>query len=263
MRSGIILFFIAISSFCFAQDESFNVQSLPQNVGGKAELKRVFQEQLQYPEKLLADKVGGKVTFNFVVNRDSSITELKMSSSGVPELDAEAQRIFKFFKWVPAIQGGVYMSARWSETFEFNPAKYSKICKERGFVKTPVIKDEAIDSTNKIYKVPEQFPMYQKGNFALQDFIKENLEYPRQAEVANIQGCVVLRFVVEPSGLVTNISVDKPIGGGCEIEATRVLQLIRWYPGKVNGKLARVEMTYPFYFVLDGDYKDNSSGEQK
>jgi protein TonB len=120
-----------------------------------------------------------------------------------------------------------------------------------------------LDSTSNVYTVPEQFPMYPKGNYALQDFIKENLEYPRQAKLSNIQGTVLLRFVVEPSGLMTNIGIVKSIGGGCDQEALRILQMIGWYPGKVNEKLARVQMTFPFYFILNEDFKDNSSGEQK
>ena len=106
-------------------------------------------------------------------------------------------------------------------------------------------------------------PAYEKGNFALQDFIKENLEYPRQAQLSNIQGTVVLSFIVEPSGLMTNIGVRNSVGGGCNEEAVRVLQLIKWYPGKHNEKLSRIKMTFPFYFILNEEFKDNSSGEQK
>jgi protein TonB len=105
--------------------------------------------------------------------------------------------------------------------------------------------------------------MYQKGNYALQDFIKDNLEYPKQAQISNIQGIVVLQFVVEPSGLVTNIGVSKTVGGGCDQEAIRVLQMIKWYPAKKNGKLVRSQMTFPFYFVLNDEFRDNSGGEQK
>src|SRR5690348_5261884 len=108
--SLLVLMGIAFSSF--SQDETFNVQSLPTNVGGKSELKRIFEEQLQYPAALLRDKVGGKVMLTFVVNKDSSITELNLNTCGVPELDAEAMRIFRLLKWVPALQGGEFVSAR-------------------------------------------------------------------------------------------------------------------------------------------------------
>ena len=79
----------------------------------------------------------------------------------------------------------------------------------------------------------------------------------------SIQGTVVLRFVVEPSGLVTNIGIAKAVGGGCDQEAIRVLQMIKWYPAKKNEKLVRAQMTFPFYFILNDEFRDNSGGEQK
>ena len=184
---------------------------------------------------------------------------------GDKETDEEAMRIFNLFQWVPAMKDGQFVDANWSATFNFDPTKYSKICKQRGYDKFKYIADAQIDTTGKIYSAGAgvQMPVYNKGNFALQDFIKENLEYPRQAQLSNIQGTVMLSFVVEPSGLMTNIGVVKSVGGGCDQEAVRVLQLIKWYPGKHDDKLARIKMTFPVYFILNDEFKDNSTGEQK
>lgn len=258
--SCVLFFLISITGLA---QPGFNVDVLPTNIGGKAEFKRVFEQELIYPESALKDKVAKKVTISFVVMKDSSVTQIKISGSGSPAIDAEAMRLFQLFQWIPAIKDRMYVSANWSETFNFDPGKYSKICRERGFQKFNYLADSQIDSSGIIYKNPEQLPMYQKGNYALQDFIKENLEYPKQAQLSNIQGTVVLRFVVEPSGLITNIGVEKTVGGGCEQEAMRVLEMIKWYPGKNDGKLARVQMSFPFYFILNDEFRDNSGGEQK
>lgn len=255
-----LLFLISANSFA---QTGFNVDVLPGNIGGKSEFKRVFEQELVYPESSLKEKIAKKVTISFVIMKDSSVTQLKISESGTPEIDKEAMRIFKLFQWVPAIKDGQYVSANWSETFIFDPGKYAKICRERGFQKFNYLSDATVDSSGIIYKNPEQLPMYPKGNYALQDFIKENLEYPRQAQVSNIQGTVVLRFIVEPSGLITNIGVEKTVGGGCDQEAIRVLQMIKWFPGKKENKFVRVQMTFPFYFILNDEFRDNSGGEQK
>ncbi len=262
------LFFISINGFAqlsissFVQS-GFNVDVLPTNIGGKAEFKRIFEQELIYPESSLKEKIAKKVSISFMVMKDSSVAKIKIIESGVPAIDAEAIRIFKLLQWVPAIKDAQYVSANWSETFNFDPGKYAKICRERGFRKFNYLPDSKIDSSGIIYSNPEQLPMYPKGNYALQDFIKENLEYPKQAQLSNIQGTVVLRFIVEPSGLMTNIGVEKTIGGGCEQEAIRVLQMIKWYPGKNDGKLVRVKMSFPFYFILNDEFRDNSGGEQK
>ncbi len=241
----------------------FNVDVLPTNVGGKAEFKRVFEQELIYPESSLKKKKAAKVTVNFTVNKDSTVTDVIASESGAPDINIETMRIFKLFLWVPAIKNGEYVNSKWSVIFNFDPEKYSKICRERGFRKFAYPPKTAIDSSGVIYTKPEQYPIYAKGNYALQDFIKENLEYPRQAQLSNIQGTVMLSFVVEPSGLVTNIGVDKSLNGGCDQEAIRVLSLIKWYPGKNENKLVRVKMSFPFYFILNEEFRDNAAGEQK
>lgn len=242
---------------------AFTVDAFPGNVGGKAEFKRIFEQELLYPEHLLKDKTERKVIINFTLRKDSTVTDIKLTGCGEPALDAEAKRIFRLYQWVPAIKEGKYVSTNWSATFEFEPKKYAKICRERGYQRMLYLPGEQIDTSGSIYRDPDQPAMYQKGVYALQDFIKENLEYPRQAQLANIQGIVMLRFVVEPSGLVTNIGVEQSVGGGCDQEAIRVLQLIRWYPGKKNEKIARVQMSFPFYFILNNEFRDNSGSEQK
>ncbi len=255
-----VLFFISINGYA---QTGFNVDVLPTNIGGKAEFKRVFEQELIYPENSLKEKTVKKVVVSFVILKDSSIAQLKISESGGTDIDAEALRIFKLFQWVPAIKNGQYVSVNWSETFNFDLGKYPKICRERGFREIEYLPESKIDSSGIVYKNPEQLPMYPKGNYALQDFIKENLEYPKQAQLSNIQGTVVLRFVVEPSGLVTNIGIEKSVGGGCDQEAIRVLQMIKWYPGKKENKFVRAQMTFPFYFILNDEFHDNSGGEQK
>ncbi len=261
INSILFLFFVLVTGI--SAQTALTSEFPPTNIGGKNEFKRVFEQELIYPSKELKNKTGGKVIVHFTVGLDSIVTNTTVTSSGFPDIDKEALRIFKLYQWTPAVKGGVNVTSNWAVTFDFEPNKYDKICRERGFKIVNYSTDAPIDSSGIIYKKADQLPAYQKGIYALQDFIKENLEYPRQAQVSNIQGTVVLRFVVEPSGLVTNIGVDKTVGGGCDQEAIRVLEMIKWYPGKKNGNFARVQMSFPFYFILNEEFKDNSAGEQK
>ncbi len=262
-KSNLVLFIVVFISFNSFAQNGFNVDVLPTNIGGKAEFKRIFEQELLYPPGAIAKNTSGKVTISFTLMKDSSVTNARVTEKVFNDVDAEALRLFRLYQWVPAMKGGQYVNTDWSVSFEFNVDKYAKLCKARGYKYFNYLPNSTIDSSGKIYKSPEQYPMYPKGNYALQDFIKANLEYPRQAQLSNIQGTVLLRFVVEPSGLITNIGVVKSVGGGCDQEAIRILEMIKWYPGKMNDKLARVEMTLPVYFILNEDFKDNSSGEQK
>ncbi|MCE3279942.1 MAG: TonB family protein [Bacteroidetes bacterium] len=258
--------FVTLNLFLFFTLKSQNVSDFefaPVNVGGKAEFKRVFEQELIYPKASLAKKVDGKVTISFVVNKDSTVHDIRVKESPSTDLAKEALRIFKLYQWVPATKEGEYVQAATYINFNFDSGKYKRICKERGFTNFKYLPKMKPDTSMIIYKTADQMPMYQKGTFALQDFIKENLEYPRQAQLSNIQGTVIVRFVVEPSGLPTNIGIEKSVGGGCDQEAERIIQMIKWYPAKIGNTLVRAQMTFPIYFVLNEDFKDNSAGEQK
>jgi len=261
-KSAFIVLLLLASGLGFAQT-GFNVDVLPSNVGGKEEFRRLFEQELIYPKGSLAKKVDGKVTISFILNKDSTVSDVKVTESPAKDIEKEALRIFKLYQWVPAVKDGLFVSTPWSVSFNFDSGKYHKICKERGFTQFKYLPKMKVDSSLVIYKAAEQMPMYQKGTFALQDFIKENLEYPRQAQLSNIQGTVMVRFVVEPSGLPTNIGIEKSVGGGCDQEALRIIQMIKWYPAKNGDQLVRAQMTFPIYFVLNEDFKDNSAGEQK
>lgn len=262
MKKGIIslIIFGFLISDIFGQI-GYNVDVLPSNIGGKTEMRRFFKQELKYPRLALENKEGGDVILDFIIHADSSVSDIKIRKSVSPAIDAEALRLFKLLQWSPAFKNNQPVTSNWSTTFSFEPGKYDKICKERGFVSFTYI--AAADTSGNIEKLPQQAPMYVEGIFALKEFIKANLEYPRQAMISDLQGVVVLSFVVEPSGLVTNIGVKKSIGGGCDEEAIRVLKLIKWYPAKKNNLLVRAEQTYPFYFVLNDDFKDNTISNQK
>lgn len=98
--------------------------------------------------------------------------------------------------------------------------------------------------------VPEM-PHFQGGEAELQKFLQTRIKYPYEAKEAGIQGTVFLTFVVEPDGSVTNISVLRGIGGGCDEEALRVVKnMPAWISGKQNGYPVRVKLTLPVKFTL-------------
>jgi TonB family protein len=94
--------------------------------------------------------------------------------------------------------------------------------------------------------------------YAMMDFLKTTLRYPSIARDSNISGRVVVRFVVEPNGTLSNIKLLKDIGGGCGDEAIRIVNLmnqmgVRWIPGRNQGKIVRSYFTLPVSFKLQED----------
>ena len=82
-------------------------------------------------------------------------------------------------------------------------------------------------------------------------YIAEHLKYPVIAAEQGIQGIVTIRFVVSPSGEVTDIQILRKLDPACDKEAMRVIKsLPKWMPGKQNGKAVPVYFTVPVRFKL-------------
>ena len=85
-------------------------------------------------------------------------------------------------------------------------------------------------------------------------FIYSNIKYPAAAREAGIQGKVIIQFIIEKDGSVSEIKTLRDIGGGAAEEAVRVMESSpKWVPGKQRGKNVRVQYTLPVSFKLEGD----------
>ncbi len=95
-------------------------------------------------------------------------------------------------------------------------------------------------------------PEFSGGEAKLMAFLRQNIKYPAQAIEADIQGTVVVEFVVEPDGSISNAKVLEGLGGGCSKEALRVVnKMPKWKPGIQAGNPVRVFFTLPIEFTLD------------
>ncbi len=110
-----------------------------------------------------------------------------------------------------------------------------------------VVEDTQVYNFNSI----EQPPMFPGGMGKFGEFLQKNIRYPQMASDANIQGKVMLSFLVEKDGTVTDVQVIRKLGGGTDEEAVRVLKLSkRWIPGVQNGRAVRVRYNIPIAFNL-------------
>ncbi|MBK9271462.1 MAG: energy transducer TonB [Saprospiraceae bacterium] len=113
----------------------------------------------------------------------------------------------------------------------------------------PVIEEPAPE---KPFDFVEQMPEFPDGQAAMMKFIQSNMKYPAIARENDIQGTVVVQFVVGPNGSISKVNVARGIGGGCDEEAVRVVKSMpKWKPGKHNGKAVPVNFTLPIKFRLE------------
>jgi TonB family protein len=104
---------------------------------------------------------------------------------------------------------------------------------------------------NGIYTIVEQQPEYPEGLKAMFGWIQSTMKYPEEALKAGVEGTVYIGFVIEKDGSMTNMTVKRGIGSGCNEEAMRILKTTpNWKPGMHNGKIVRVAYTVPIQFKL-------------
>ena len=81
-----------------------------------------------------------------------------------------------------------------------------------------------------------------------------NIKYPPQAREAGTQGTVVVSFIVEKNGSISNPDIKRSIGNGCDEEVLRAVSTMPdFIPGKQRGKNVRVKFNLPVKFKLEGD----------
>ena len=103
----------------------------------------------------------------------------------------------------------------------------------------------------KVFDVVEQMPSFPGGPSALFEYLSKNIKYPVVAEENGIQGRVIVTFVVEKDGSITDVRVVKSVDPSLDKEAQRVVKSMpRWIPGKQNGSAVRVKYTVPVTFRL-------------
>lgn len=111
-------------------------------------------------------------------------------------------------------------------------------------------------TTTKEYTVVEEMPQYPGGKSAMVKYISKNLQYPKKAIKAGIEGKVLMKFTISRGGDVTNVSVLKGLSEECDIEAVRVIEAMpQWKPGRQGGKAVNVTYFLPISFKFKKEKK--------
>lgn len=114
------------------------------------------------------------------------------------------------------------------------------------------IEQEMVQEEIQIFLVVEKMPEFPGGEEKFNQFLADSLKYPELARESGIQGRVFVTFVVEKDGSVSDARVLRGIGGGCDEEALRVINLMpRWNPGRQRGQPVRVQYNLPIKFTLE------------
>ena len=117
--------------------------------------------------------------------------------------------------------------------------------------KEVIAEEKPKEEETKVFDVVEQMPQFPGGQQALFEYLSKNIKYPVIAEENGVQGRVIVTFVVERDGSITDVKVVKSVDPSLDKEAQRVVKAMpHWIPGKQNGSAVRVKYTVPVTFRL-------------
>jgi len=109
-----------------------------------------------------------------------------------------------------------------------------------------VVEDEQNATDDKVFDVVENMPEFNGGMGALMQYLSDNIRYPEEKD---IQGRVIVRFVVGKDGSISNAQVVKSVHPSFDAEALRIINnMPKWIPGTQNGKPVNVKYVVPINF---------------
>lgn len=219
--------------------------------GGMSALMKYLGENIKYPAEAKEKKIQGRVTVQFVVNQDGSISDTKVLRGASPLLDAEALRVVSAMpKWKPGTQRGEVVRVKYTIPVMFN-LDSQKDGTNANTLSVQFNPKEVKPDENGVYSVAEHMPQFPGGMNELFKYLSQNMQYPAEAQKQKVQGRVVIQMVIDAEGNVVNPRILRSENLLLDQEALRLAQdMPKWIPGKQNGKAIAVKYTIPIVFRL-------------
>ncbi len=112
-------------------------------------------------------------------------------------------------------------------------------------------------SNDSIYDTVDKVPVAKKAGGNVQKFLSKQIQYPIDALAKEIEGKVLVSFVVTNSGKIANVELVKGLSESVDKEAIRVVGLLdKWKPGELNGKKVHTKVTLPVHFYISDENRE-------
>ncbi|TGE19845.1 energy transducer TonB [Hymenobacter elongatus] len=209
-----------------------------------------LEKNQQYPTAALQGGQSGTVEVTFVVEKSGSVSSLAVKTPVSPVLDAEALRLIKGGpKWTPAENKGAKVRQRVTIPITFNlplgaggPAPMTLDREES---------KPAVSATGLTVVKADQPARPVGGTDAFFDWLQKNQRYPALARKKSVQGKVMVEFMVQKDGSLTDAKLVKRLGAGCDEEALRLIKAApKWEPALYQGQPVKQKMVLPVLFHL-------------
>jgi TonB family protein len=231
------------------RDSSYsNVDKLPQFKGGQEAISQYINTNLVYPTMALDLDIEGTVMVEFVIRKDGIIDEVHAVESPHPILSAEAEKIIRNMPaWIPGEKDGRVVNVKYQVPVTFRLKRDFIADKKKSRSKKPLT--DVGTETN--YRTVDKMPVFPGGTNALKQYFSDNLNYPLSAIERNIQGTVMVEFLVNKSGFISDVKTLSAPDSVLAMEAKRVIyHMPKWKPGEIDGKAVNTYYKLPVVFRL-------------
>lgn len=236
------------------------VESMPEFPGGgMTAMMQFLSKNIKYPVNAQKNGTQGRVTVQFIVNIDGSISNIGIIRGVDPELDGEAVRVISTMpNWKPGTQKGKPVRVKYTVPVMFRlpdedkKEEYKPVPKiEETVVVGYGTRKESPVEEGQVFEVVEQMPSFPGGTEGLMRYLSKNIKYPVGAQKAGTQGRVVVEVIIDANGNVTNPKVSQGVDPLLDAEAIRVTaNMPKWQPGTQRGQTVNVRYTFPIIFRL-------------
>lgn len=233
-------------------DEVFDVVEVqPEFPGGIKDLMKFIAESIVFTKETDTLEIEGKVVTGFIVHKDGSTSDITILKSLHPLLDMEIIRVLSIMpKWKPGMQNGEAVNVRYTLPVSFigkNNDNFVVKDKELKEIKST----DSENDENEVFVIVDKQPEYPEGPRALIKFLGNNINYPVRAIENNIQGRIIVNFIIHKDGSISDINAEKKGDPMLRKEALRVVSIMpNWIPGELDGEIVNVRYFLPVDFRL-------------
>ena len=186
---ALIAIFLATASYALTKsnDELMCYEPTPQFPGGDKACLEFIRQNIRYSDEMIKNGIKGRVVVGFRVEKDGSLSNLRIKKTADARLNDEALRVVRSMpKWKPALKDGkpIEMEYVLPVIFKLNdPSFYEK---------------------DSVYLMPEERAMFPGGDAACQEWLRDNVRYPADCQRQKVEGRVLVTFVVRYNGIITD-----------------------------------------------------------
>ncbi|KQB99438.1 M56 family metallopeptidase [Pedobacter sp. Hv1] len=225
--------------------------------------KHVFNAII-YPVAAANNKIQGNTIVNFTV-KNGKITDAVVQTELGHGLDQEVLKpILNYTDYIKR-DGNYSLKATFKLDGADTPLQNENATTADGYTPLAITitgmapKEEAVEKPAPSFVAVSAPPVFPGGIQKLNSYLDKKIKYPIAALDNDVQGTVMVNFIVEKDGSLSNLKTDRKLGFGLDEEAIRVLKMSKWLPAIQDGKTVRVNYSIPIKFTLDQDKGENKA----